>query len=146
MATSYPTTFPSPQLDGLSAMVDMGLIKTDRPMNQAQRRLYATMPHTFSLTFNMSISTWGLWYNWVIANGFRWFTINLPSLYAGRTGDWASPVLVRFTSDLSAVARMSCNPAIGGVAKGQITREIDALGGEMAKAIDATGIQFRIST
>jgi len=102
MATSYPTTFPSPQLDGLSAMVDMGLIKTDRPMNQAQRRLYATMPHTFSLTFNMSISTWGLWYNWVIANGFRWFTINLPSLYAGRTGDWASPVLVRFTSDLSA--------------------------------------------
>ncbi len=48
------------------------------------------------------------------------------------------------SSDLTAIARMSCNPAIGGVAKGQITREIDALGGEMAKAIDATGIQFRI--
>ncbi len=48
------------------------------------------------------------------------------------------------TSDLSAVARMSCNPAIGGVAKGQIAREIDALGGEMAKAIDSTGIQFRM--
>ncbi len=48
------------------------------------------------------------------------------------------------TTDLMAVARMSCNPAIGGVAKGQITREIDALGGEMAKAIDATGIQFRM--
>ncbi|NTU53618.1 MAG: tRNA uridine-5-carboxymethylaminomethyl(34) synthesis enzyme MnmG [Chlorobiaceae bacterium] len=48
------------------------------------------------------------------------------------------------TSDLSAVARMSCNPAIGGVAKGQMTREIDALGGEMAKAIDKTGIQFRL--
>jgi len=48
------------------------------------------------------------------------------------------------TSDLTAIARMSCNPAIGGVAKGQITREIDALGGEMAKAIDSTGIQFRM--
>jgi tRNA uridine 5-carboxymethylaminomethyl modification enzyme len=48
------------------------------------------------------------------------------------------------THDLTAIARMSCNPAIGGVAKGQITREIDALGGEMAKVIDATGIQFRM--
>jgi len=48
------------------------------------------------------------------------------------------------SSDLTAIARMSCNPAIGGVAKGQIAREIDALGGEMAKAIDATGIQFRM--
>ncbi len=48
------------------------------------------------------------------------------------------------SSDLTAIARMSCNPAIGGVAKGQITREIDALGGEMAKAIDGTGIQFRM--
>ncbi len=48
------------------------------------------------------------------------------------------------TTDLMAIARMSCNPAIGGVAKGQMTREIDALGGEMAKAIDTTGIQFRM--
>ncbi|MBI2901345.1 MAG: tRNA uridine-5-carboxymethylaminomethyl(34) synthesis enzyme MnmG [Planctomycetes bacterium] len=48
------------------------------------------------------------------------------------------------TLDPGAIGRMSCNPAIGGVAKGQIVREIDALGGEMAKATDATGIQFRI--
>ncbi|MBI2931548.1 MAG: tRNA uridine-5-carboxymethylaminomethyl(34) synthesis enzyme MnmG [Planctomycetes bacterium] len=48
------------------------------------------------------------------------------------------------TMDAQAAGRMSCNPAIGGLAKGQIVREIDALGGEMAKAIDATGIQFRV--
>jgi len=47
------------------------------------------------------------------------------------------------TTNLDTIALMSCNPAIGGLAKGQLVKEIDALGGEMAKNIDATGIQFR---
>jgi len=48
------------------------------------------------------------------------------------------------TIQLDAVARMSCNPAIGGLAKGQMVREIDALGGEMARVADTAGIQFRM--
>jgi tRNA uridine 5-carboxymethylaminomethyl modification enzyme len=51
---------------------------------------------------------------------------------------------VLLTINLDAIALMSCNPAIGGLAKGHLVKEIDALGGEMGKNIDATGIQFRI--
>ncbi|MCO6024762.1 tRNA uridine-5-carboxymethylaminomethyl(34) synthesis enzyme MnmG [Prevotella cerevisiae] len=48
------------------------------------------------------------------------------------------------TMDMNKIAQMSCNPAVGGIAKGQIVREIDALGGQMGKVTDRTAIQFRM--
>ncbi|MBM4048189.1 MAG: tRNA uridine-5-carboxymethylaminomethyl(34) synthesis enzyme MnmG [Planctomycetes bacterium] len=62
------------------------------------------------------------------------------ALAAARMG--ASTALL--TLNLDTIAQMSCNPAIGGLAKGQLVREIDALGGEMARVTDQTGIQFRM--
>ncbi|MDI6758511.1 MAG: tRNA uridine-5-carboxymethylaminomethyl(34) synthesis enzyme MnmG [Candidatus Omnitrophota bacterium] len=62
------------------------------------------------------------------------------ALAASRMG--LSTLIITLSSQ--AIARMSCNPAIGGVGKAQLVREIDALGGEMAKAADSCGIQFRI--
>ncbi len=68
--------------------------------------------------------------------------------HAGVEAAWASSRLgadvALVTMSRDAIARMSCNPAIGGLGKGQIVREIDALGGLMGLAIDRGGIQFRM--
>jgi tRNA uridine 5-carboxymethylaminomethyl modification enzyme len=71
--------------------------------------------------------------------------------HAGAEAAWAASNMLGdrgrvalVTMDPLAIGRMSCNPAIGGLAKGQIVREVDALGGLMGLAIDATGIQFRM--
>src|SRR5262245_62133702 len=68
--------------------------------------------------------------------------------HAGSEAAFASSTLgaqtLLLTMNISTIAQMSCNPSVGGIGKGHIVREIDALGGIMAKAIERCGIQFRM--
>lgn len=79
------------------------------------------------------------------------FTYDVLVIGAGHAGCEAATAAAQLgaktcivTMDMNKVAQMSCNPAIGGIAKGQIVREIDALGGQMGIITDATAIQFRM--
>ena len=79
------------------------------------------------------------------------FTYDVIVVGGGHAGCEAAAAAARMgartcliTMDMNKIAQMSCNPAIGGIAKGQIVREVDAIGGHMGLVTDATAIQFRM--
>ncbi len=96
-----------------------------------------------------------------VASAATWGSVPLPSssftetydvvvVGAGHAGCEAAMAAARmglktalFTLNVDLIAQMSCNPAIGGIAKGHLVREVDALGGIMGEVTDAVGIQFR---
>src|SRR6187399_1256698 len=78
-------------------------------------------------------------------------TFDVVVIGAGHAGCEAASAAARLgaetalvTINLDLIGQMSCNPAVGGIAKGHVVREIDALGGIMGRVIDRTGIQFRL--
>jgi len=98
MPTEYPSTLPQPLLQGFSMSVASGVIRSDMDTHQAQRRVFNTMPHVFSMSFIMSIVEWEAWARWVDEYGFRWFEIELPTMYAGRDDLDKKATLIRMTS------------------------------------------------
>ncbi|MGA1372885.1 MAG: hypothetical protein ACO3Z6_14940 [Pseudomonadales bacterium] len=99
---TYPATFPCVQINGYRLDAEMGAIRTEIPMSQVQRRVFRTMPHVIALSFVMTVPEWGTWQAWIKNNAYDWFTISLPSLYAGKSGSRMSPHVIRFTSPVVA--------------------------------------------
>jgi hypothetical protein len=98
MPTQYPETFPQPLLQGFSMSVASGVIRSDMDTHQAQRRVFSTMPHVFSMSFILSLVEWDAWARWVAEYGFRWFEIEIPTMYAGRETLDKKATLIRLTA------------------------------------------------
>lgn len=97
----YPAEFPCVQIDSYQMVAGSGVIRAGNP-HQSQRRVFNTMPHTINLSFTMPVSGWNAWFDWMKSNGYRWFDMNLPSLYAGLENARMSVHAIRLVSQMSA--------------------------------------------
>jgi hypothetical protein len=102
MPTQYPSSLPQPLVSGFGAVVASGVIRDGSDVHQEQRRVFDAMPHSFSLSFIMSLAEWDAWARWIADNGHRWFEIELPTMYAGKADQFKAPVLIRLTSNVPA--------------------------------------------
>lgn len=102
MPEQYPSNLPGPTVNGFGATVASGVIRAESGSHQEQRRVHTTMPHTFTLSFVMSLAQWAQWQLWALEYGYRWFEIDLPTLYAGKLEESVAPALIRFTSEFNA--------------------------------------------
>lgn len=112
MTVAYPSVFPLPAVDGYSINARSGLIQGGNDLNLVQRQVFNTMPQTLNLVFNISAVnriSWNgrptklisAWNSWVLQYGPTWFSMPLPTMYAGLLKTTRSTVLLRFTSDIN---------------------------------------------
>lgn len=102
MPATYPSTLPNPTVNGFGITVAAGVIRSEEPNQQAQRRVFANMPQVFSLQFVMTGRAWYDWRVWMEANGVGWFWMNLGGMYAGKVPANVTPTLIRITSEVQA--------------------------------------------
>jgi hypothetical protein len=99
---TYPSSFPTPLIDGYGIGVDMGLLRTPFESGRSrQRRRYTSMPTAFNFSFAVKVKDLDSWQQWVNQNAYTWFKIKAMSYLTGATNDTCSEHVVRFTSDLS---------------------------------------------
>lgn len=103
MPATYPSTFPKPTVAGFGVTVASGVIRSEQPNQQSQRRAFSNMPQQFTLQWTMKTQAWSKWQPWMTENGFSWFYINLGGAFAGKAGTNTSAHLIRLTSDIQAV-------------------------------------------
>jgi hypothetical protein len=112
MAIKYPVDLPCPMIEGYSMDVDAGLLRTSERGLPNQRRVFSTMPHSVKCKFTLSLKQWGFWQEWITRTPTSWFTIDLPSMYAGLHAQKTYPHLVRLASTVVISAQSSTHVSL----------------------------------